>query len=482
MNSPRPDPDERHHLRVLLVNPSQFHAYGMRVGVPYPPLGLLQIAARLEALRPSVEVDFCDLDLQGWPALREKLSGGSPNLVGLTATTPTFSSALEVAELATELAPQALRVIGGPEATAEPEHVLSTPAFDVAIVGEGEETVVALAERLRQGKGDCSGIPGLWCRRDGRLVRNPRRPLIKDLDGLPWPARHLLPSLGAYQPPDALHQPVATIMASRGCSGRCTFCCSPASFGRRVRYRSVANVVAEIGHLVRDHGVREIHFADDSLTEDRQWVLELCATLRSAALPVHYMFMNGLRVDQVDGELLSALRSIRMQSIGFGIESASPRVLERMRKGIDPREALSTIQLAKEMGFTTWCFFIFGAPGETEESAKETLDFALKADPDFAKFFIFKPFPGTPAYNELVEHGLIDGYERDSTGVYASPVHRLEEMSAERMRYWQRHANRSFYLRPSKILGHARRIRSATQLGYNLRSLRFMLGMMLRSV
>ncbi len=470
-------------MRALLVNPSQFRAYGVRMPTPYPPLGLLYVAAVLR--RAGFEPSFIDADLAGAQGIRRALVDFDPELIGLTATTPVFSDAEAIARQAAEAAPNALRIIGGPHATADPEGALRSGVFHAAVIGEGEETVAELAGRLRASSReiDLEGIRGLWFRRpqEGGIVRNPRRPLIADLDTLPRPARDLLPSLAAYSPPDAQRSPVATIMASRGCAGKCTFCCSPAAFGGLVRYRSVGDVVAEIGEAIERHGAREIHFADDSLTEDRQWTLDLCEALLSAHFPVDYMFMNGLRVDRADRELLESLRSIGMQNVGFGIESGSPLILSRLRKEIDLDQAFDTIQLAKALGFATWCYFLFGSPGETDDTALETIDFAKRANPDFAKFFVFKPFPGTSAYKELAASGHLVRYDPDRTGIYTAPVHRVEEMEPERMMYWLRRANREFYLRPRKVADHLRRIRSVTQLRLNLRSLRFVVGMMLRA-
>ncbi|MAE72282.1 MAG: hypothetical protein CME06_17670 [Gemmatimonadetes bacterium] len=470
-------------MRALLVNPSQLRAYGVRLSTPYPPLGLLYIAAVLR--RAGVEPTFIDADLAGRQGVAGAFATLNPDLVALTATTPVFSDAEALAWQAARIAPKALRIIGGPHATADPEGVLRSGAFHAAAIGEGEETVAELVGRLRlrPSETDLEGIRGLWFRRrgDGTIVRNPRRPLISDLDNLPRPARDLLPSLASYSPPDARRSPVATIMASRGCPGRCTFCCSPAAFGGLVRYRSVGDVVAEIGEAIDRHGAREIHFADDSLTEDRQWTLELCEALHRSRFPVDYMFMNGLRVDRVDRELLESLRSIGMQNVGFGIESGSPRILANLRKGIDLDQAFDTIQLAKALGFATWCYFLFGSPGETDDTALATIDFAKRANPDFAKFFVFKPFPGTRAYRELAASGHLVRYDPDRTGIYTAPVHRVDEMEPERMMYWLRRANREFYLRPGKVIDHLRRIRSLTQLRLNLRSLRFVAGMMLRA-
>ncbi len=465
-------------MRALLINPSQLGAYGVRIPNPYPPLGLLYIASVLRG--EGWDVTFIEADLARAGAIERAATELRPSLVGLSATTPAFSDAESIARRISRVVPQALRVIGGPHATAEPGHALLSGAFDVAVVGEGEATMSELARRLAAAGRDFAGIRGLWFRRAGEIVRNPRRPLLSNLATLPHPARDLVPDLRVYSPPDARRLPVATVMASRGCPGRCTFCCSPAAFGARVRYRPVADVVAEIGVAITRHGAREIHFADDSLTEDRNWTLELCAALRRAAFPVSYMFMNGLRVDRADRGVLVALRGIGMQNVGFGIESGSPRILARLGKGIDLEQALETIREAKELGFATWCYFIFGSPGETDGTARETVEFAKRADPDFAKFFVFKPFPGTRAYRELAESGHLVGYDRDRTGIYTAPVHRVEAMVPGRMMYWLRRANREFYLRPHKVAAHLFRIRSAAQLRCNLRSLRFVVGLMLR--
>jgi radical SAM superfamily enzyme YgiQ (UPF0313 family) len=161
--------------------------------------------------------------------------------------------------------------------------------------------------------------------------------------------------------------------------------------------------------------------------------------------------------------------------VGFGIESGNEGILRNIRKGISKGTVREAMRIAQSLNFETWGFFIIGLPGETAETVKETINFATELDPDFAKFLILKPFPGTEIYDELVSKTLIDDFDYSNYGVYTPPVHHLETMSADEILYWQKKAFRQFYFRPRKIAHHILRIKNLTNLRIALRGLIFVI-------
>jgi anaerobic magnesium-protoporphyrin IX monomethyl ester cyclase len=439
----------------------------------HPPLGLLYVGAVLEARGHEVRIIDEDVDHLSGLALKQCIADVHPDVVGITSTTPVFPHAASIAALAKAAGDIAV-VLGGIHATIAAEESIQHEAIDVVVRGEGEGSAVLLMEALEQGK-SLEGLEGISFRRDGEVVHNPDRGLIMDLDTLPFPGRHLLRRPFAYEPPDALYRPTTTIMTSRGCPYGCTFCCTKQIFGRRLRFRSIANVIEEIEHLVRNYGVRELQIMDDCFTAKRERVFEFRDALRAHGLTPAIAFGNGLRADQVDDEIMSALKEIGVYSVGFGVESGNEEILARIKKGTTLDVIRNAFRLSKRYGFETWGFFMIGLPGETRETIRDTIRFAKELDPDFAKFIILKPYPGSEIHRELMSEHLIFKFDYTQYGPYTPPVHFLPSLSAKEIERWQRKANREFYLRPSKIWSHLRRLKSFEQLRHNLRSAWFIL-------
>jgi radical SAM superfamily enzyme YgiQ (UPF0313 family) len=172
---------------------------------------------------------------------------------------------------------------------------------------------------------------------------------------------------------------------------------------------------------------------------------------------------------------LQALKDSGFQDLGFGVETGDEEILQSIKKNITKDKMRRAFKMAKNFGFTTWGFFMFGLPGETPTTIKKTIEFAIELDPDFAKFLILKPFPGSEVFKELNERGAIIDYNYDNYGVYTAPVHELPGLSGKDMLKWQRRAYLMFYLRPKKIFSRLSRIKSLTQLKSNFKMVRFLI-------
>lgn len=457
-------------MRVLLVNPTQQNVYGRGVPPPYPPLGLLYIASSLHEL--DCEVDLVDWDADGFSpgSFSQHLNGYDPQLVGLTATTPQIGSALALARLVKE-ASNARVVVGGSHASALPEETVAHRWVDFVVVGEGEETIKELL--LALDKEEYGTIRGLWYKEHGEPRGNPIRAPVESLDALPFPARHLLRNPRRYSPPEGGLARWVSLISSRGCPERCTFCATPRLFGRKLRRRSVESVLAEIEEGVRTFGAREVHIADDCFTSDREWIVRFCSALARLGRRLSLYFLNGLRADQVDYDLLSALRGVGLRNVGFGVESGNQGILNRCRKGFSLERVRESFRVSKSLSLSTWGFFVLGLPGETVKTVQDTMDFALELEPDYAKFFTLVPYPGTRLWDEFSKNGLITDYEYSHWGLYSKPVFRLPTMDEGELERLLLLAYRRFYLRPKKLLHHLR-FRSLTELRLKLRGLRFL--------
>ena len=440
-------------MKILLINPSQKTVYGIHMLPASPPLGLLQIGAILEEM--GQDVRLIDVDIEGinQEILHSIINDFHPDSVGITSVTATFNQALEVAQEIKNLRDIPI-VLGGIHATVDPAGAIAHPNIDFLIKGEGEITICELVKTLEAGSSNFEDIKGLWYKKDSMIYHNEDRELIQDLDSIPSPALHLLKSLDLYLPADAIKAPVAPIITTRGCPFNCTFCCTKQIFGRKVRARSVKNVVNEIEILVKRYGVKEIDIMDDCFTYDRDRVLEFCAEIKRQNYQLAFCFSNGIRADQVDYEILKALKDIGLRYVMFGVESGDSQILKNIKKGIKLDSIREAFHIAKSLRLETWACFIIGLPGDTDQSIRQSIDFAKELDPDFAKFLILKPFPGTEVFEELRNKGLIINLNYDYFGVYTKPIHHLPGMSSKRMLEWQKKATREFYLRPSKIFRH----------------------------
>ncbi|MEO8601506.1 MAG: radical SAM protein [bacterium] len=447
--------------RVLLVIPSQFNVYGANIKPAYPALGVLWVAAMLEKAGHTCELIDMDADEATLATVMQRLDAGRFDVLGLTAVTPTYANAVEIAKAAKARWPQLPIMLGGIHATVDPIVCAKDPLFDFIVVGEAEVTVVELVDAIMAKATDVCGIKGLVYRdASGAVVSSGARALVPDLDDYPYPAVHLIKDLNKYAPAHATVLPAAPIMVSRGCPGACTYCQTKNIFGRRTRFRTPANVIGEIRRLVYDYGVKEIHFLDDVITANKKFVREFCALLKQEPYKLHLEVANGLRADMVNEEILTALKEVGLRNVGFGIESGNERVLKLVKKGITKDQVRKAIGIAKAIGLETWGFFIFGLPGDTEESIRDTVDFAIELDPKYAKFVFLKPFPGSEVFYQLDERGLIDNRDYSQYGPYTAPVHHLEGVSQQRMLELQQQALRRFYLRPGKIIEHLRDLRS----------------------
>lgn len=453
---------------ILLINPSQHGIYGNFSPPDYMPLGLGYIGAVLEKEGYTVRIIDIDASKLTRQRFMNILQRFSPFIVGITATTPAFKNALGVARFVKDNIKTTI-VFGGIHVTLAPEESIKHDLIDYIVRGEGEATIVELANALSANKSDVSKIDGLVYRKAGEVVTTKPRALIDDLNSLPFPARHLF-SRSKYTYADALYYPAFPIMTSRGCPGQCTYCCTKHLFTQRFRCRSAENIVDEIEMLVKSQGAREIHIWDDNFTLAKHRVFKVCDELARRGIKVKFSFPNGLRVDQVDYEILKALKKMGTYSVAFGVESGTQEVLDHVRKGITLEQVRKAFATAKKVGLETWAFFLLGLPNDTPATIRQTVRFAKELDPDVAKFHILKPYPHSEAYDELKALNLITEWRYERYGIHTPPVHRLPGISPKRLLKMQKEAYRSFYLRPRILVKQVLRLSTWTRVRLNIRT------------
>lgn len=432
-------------MDVLLLNPYDENAVKNSLGFVTPPLSLMYLAAALEEDSFSVRIHDDDLLQEGYYEFAELASRLDPQLIGVTATTSTIGTALKYLEVVKESLPDVLTVMGGPHPTFMPRQTLESGAVDVVVQGEGEKTLQELARNP-----ELESVRGIAYRDpEGRLKMNPPRPLIKDLDALPFPARHLVP----FQSYGASQSQSGGIITSRGCVYSCGYCSSSLIMGKKFRARSPENVADEMEELVDQYGVRDIAFMDDTFLLNKKRAGDIADEIQSRDLDVN--FVASSRVDSVNQDLLLRLKEAGMSTLYYGVESGSQRILDLMKKGITLKQAESAVKSAKEVGLKVLASFILGYPGETAEDLDRTIDFSIKLDPDYSQYSILTPFPGTPIYQELQEKGLIDTADWKEYTVM-KPVLKYEKLGLSKKMVEGKLAQAylRFYARPRYLLKH----------------------------
>ena len=424
------------------------------MGMKAPPLGLASIAAVLERAGHKVKIiDSPTLEMEEDEWLRE-VKSWRPDLVGLSVLTPLAPRAYRAVRLLREELPGVPIVLGGPHPTFMYKEALDCGA-DYVVLGEGELTTLEFVETLEergQDPGSLKRVRGIAFRRDGRVVVTQPRPPIRNLDELPWPARHLLPMERYILFGKPIR--VAHVMASRGCSYGCMYCTTSYFWGRRVRFRSAENVVGEIEYLVDKYHVKYVVFADDELVLNKKFVRDYVRLMRERGLDLP--FACGARVDHVNREFMKFLFGNNCVTIYFGVESAKQETLDRIGKRITVDQVRRVFEWKKELGGFAVGSFILGFPWETIDDMKRTVEFAIRLDPDYAQFTALTPYPGTPMFEYAKRHGLVEDWNWEHYTTIR-PVMRGFNFTRQDLARMIKYAYRRFYLRLGFIAREIRR-------------------------
>ncbi len=435
--------------KIILVSPSYDFVYrGAKIkpGAMYSPsLGLASIGGAL--LAAGHEVRVCDLNRSSEADLASALREFSPDIAGISFTTILSAEAARVAGEIKKQSPGVMVVAGGVHPTSMPEDALSCPHFDAACVGEGDLSMPELA-----GGGPVEDIPGFAYRRAGEVKVNPRRPLIADLDALPYPAWKLF-DVPSYSTTKLLTRanPAGWLETSRGCPYGCVYC-NKSVFGRGFRAKSAARVVDEMAYML-DCGFREIHLADDCFTVDIPRAKSICRGILERGLKFSWATVTGIRADRVDQELLNLMKEAGCYRVFYGIESGSEEVLRRINKGETPDDVRRAVEMSRKAGLEVHGFFMLALPGDTEKTMRQTIDFAKELDLDMAKAAITVPLPATPYFEELSSQGRIKSRDWTRYNLYfpARTLYDHPALDWDTVDRYYRAFYREFYFRPGFI-------------------------------
>lgn len=350
-----------------------------------PPLGLGYLASYAQKFGHKVLIIDALRDNLSNEQVVEKINVAGISAVGITCLSAFYN---EVVELSKMLKAEGKKVfIGGVHPTFMPKQTLIDTGADYVSLGEGEISL----KKLLDANFDGTGIQGIY-----NLENLPDKPIkgekVENLDDLPMPDwGQISPKSYPRAPHGAVtkNYPIGIIMTTRGCPYGCKFCASPNFYDRKIRFRSPKNVVDEIEYLVKNHGVKEIHFEDDNFTLKRSHAYEVCKMIVDRKIKITFTCPNGIRADKVDKELLLMMKKAGCYCFAYGIESANPQILKNINKDEDIETIKKSIDIAADCGIDCVGFFIFGLPGETKQSIEQSINFALSSKLTRAQFMIF---------------------------------------------------------------------------------------------
>ncbi len=462
-------------MKILLASPesnvwnSRKHVH---MGLGYLAGALLAHGYHVEIWDAAVEEEFETLD--------EKLTRDHYDVVGISSPTPLIHSAWESA--ATAKKHGAITILGGPHLTLQPHESMQKPQVDLVVRGEAEITIIEIMKTIEKERTIVNGdnpqfaihnpklfhpeagwanILGLsWRGLDGKIQHNLDRPLADDIDAIPFPAHHLF-KIDRYTNLNPLTDGLDmkarayTIVTSRGCPYKCTYCSKPVT-GDTWRGRSVENVLAEWEWLVKDLGATEIGVTDDIWNLDKNRAKELCRGLIKAKLNhVPWVTIHGMKVNNTDAELFQLMKQAGCKRVGFGVENGDDWMLRNViKKGQTVDMVRGAFKWAKAAKLQTMGFFIFGMPGETEETMEKTIRLSIELDPDLAHFMMASPFPGTEMWETLKKHGDVfsDDMDWSQLAIQDNKAHfAFGDLDTETVERKWHEAHRRFYLRPKRI-------------------------------
>lgn len=407
--------------QICLVSPAS------RANSPYPPLGLMYVASYLE--KQGIENKIVDIKVDPYRNLSEsrriaaeerilkEVEAMVPALVGITCLVTEVGEVINLSKRIKERISGVTILVGGIHPTMYPLDLLfSGSPVDYVVVGEGEETAAELVQAIING--NCTyDVRGIALFDGVKVYRTPLRPVIENLDEIPFPSYEKI-NTGYYFWPNIygirnMLLSTAFVLTSRGCPYRCSFCVNKniqSIMGSRkaIRSRSVSNVVDEIEYLVSEYGVDGVYIYDDTFCIDKQYTFNFCHELLRRKLKL--IWAAETRVNLISEEMIRTMRDSRCVQLDFGLESGSAEVLKRLRKGITLDQVREAFALCHQLGVRCMANFMFNTLGETEDDLEKTLALAREIRADYYNFSLMTPFPGTDIYEQIEPKLRVDEY------------------------------------------------------------------------
>ncbi len=445
-------------VKVLFVEPPKDYWFVMGEYLP-PPYGILQLAAFLESKNKEVEIEVLDCQAQSldWKELEKHIESYDPDIVASSAlATCNTYVAIRTLETAKKAKPNVLAVAGGQHFTVTAQESLETyPEIDVIVRGEGEQTLVELVQAA-SGKSSFSRIKGISFKHNGKILHNPPRPLIENLDELPFPGYHFVQDIVHRYHFTAMAGPkarYALVEGSRGCPHRCTFCTQWRHWEGKWRAKSPKRIADEMEFCYRNYGSSFLWLTDDNFGLGKR-ASDLADEIIRRGISDDIMWFMQARCDDVvkHRDFLPKMRRSGLRWVLLGVESHIPSTLEKFNKKTSPEDAKAAVKLLRENDIFVHAMFIIGERKDTAESIAGLREFANDLNPDLAIFGILTPFPGTKIFEEAKRNGWIE----DFNWAHYDMVHAImstETLSREEVQKELYKCYRSFFGSWSRRLG-----------------------------
>lgn len=392
--------------KVLIVNPRMISSSHTDNFYKYPPLGILYLGAY--AQKYGYEVEVLDLSIyKNWvDILKSKASDKGYRVIGISGTTPTHENIKQISYIFKQYNKSCTVIAGGPHATFIGQDILSDMEVDIVIKGEGEKAFIKILDYLLNGQGQLDEISGIMYKRDGEIYDTGKTEIINDLDSIPFPL---------WDKVDMNHyaKEFFPIITSRGCPSRCIFCSASAMSNGIYRRRSNDNIIQELKYLHEQYQVDSVLFADNTFTVQHQNVIKLCKSIRN--LPFKLTWYCESRIDALNDELVQEMIKSGCIGLQIGIESANQEILNKVNKRIKASNIVENLKRLLEQGIqSVFCTFVFGLPGETEKTLKETLDMMIELNNLGIHVYtsLATPFPGTYLCNHAEELNILVKHKR----------------------------------------------------------------------
>jgi radical SAM superfamily enzyme YgiQ (UPF0313 family) len=478
-------------MKILLITPpifknnsSQIWTNRIRRGF-LPPLGIGYLAAVLIQDGHMVKI----IDSQGMGYDVGKVISGvrsyGPDALGVSFLTPQEDDAYKIISEIKKYFKDIPVIVGGAHPSCFPQETMERcKEIDVLVAGEGEYIMLDIIRCLEKG-GALKDVKGIYCRNDnGGVLKTSEDCQVVDLDTLPFPARHLY-NLTSYAPEPFENKrlPSTSMVVSRGCTyAQCTFCYRSGILKKQYRIQSAEKTIDEIRYLVKNFGVKEFIFYDDSLLSDKKWITSFLRLLKKERILISWSFRG--RSDAVELDILEEAKETGCFSIAFGFESGNQDLLDNIKKGITLEQSRRAASLANSVGLEVVGTFMLGLPGETPKKAEKTIEFAIDLDCTYAAFIPTHPFPGTELYDQCRERGEIVESPYSDEVRHSRYIPRIayipsgyknkEELSGMVINAYKR-----FYLRSGFFYKHIRKINSLEDIKRYWDGITFFLGLSL---
>ncbi len=375
----------------------------------------------------------------------EKIRAFAPDLLVHEISTPSFGADIRIVSRIRDELPKSMLIAlcGAHYPLSQPEFLEKHKMVDFVFSGEYELALLRAVRALDKGE-PLDKIPGMVCKNEaGEIVATGRPETMKEIDEVPWPARHFLPMANYFDNPGSIPEPALQMWGSRGCPYSCSYCIWPQLMdASQYRPRSPEAMLDEIEHCFREYGYKSVYFDDDTFNIGKKRMLAFCEEKGRRGHEWPWAIMA--RADLMDREILEAMAAANLKAVKYGVESANQKLIHGIGKKLNLEKAIRNIELTKELGIKVHLTFMFGLPGETREDGLANVELAKKLNPESVQFSILTPLPGTRIYDELMERDHLKVSDWDRLDGYFSSVVRTESMSAEELEEMVQYAWRSW--------------------------------------